>query len=173
MNAGIQASNIDSAVPIQVLFKAGQFVRIKGGKTVGRVVEDTPDENSSTRVQVFDDDSWGTSPSFSPGALTMWTPDEVRRVPAPKPEPTPPTPLMDVVFAEQVAMRASALIDLLNELGAAEGNNGKGAGSPGHLLAQHAVLIASLLDETNDDLLEIIATEAYRQREAAKPRKKN
>jgi hypothetical protein len=65
-----------SAVALPCLFKVGDFVRLKGGEIVGRVLEATKD--GLTGVQLYDNpEGWDEKFSFGPGCLTMWTPDVV------------------------------------------------------------------------------------------------
>src|ERR1700675_4798077 len=63
-----------SGVANPCLFEVGNIVRI--GKTlIGRVIEDTPHEGATTKVQIFSDPEsfWGPDgiASFGPGLLTL------------------------------------------------------------------------------------------------------
>lgn len=164
MNANIQASEIASALPIQLLFKAGDFIRVKGGEPVGRVLEDTPDENSFTRVQMFDDDPdscWGPEgkSSFGPGCLTMWTPNVVRQVfAAPKPVLLPP---IDLERAKELLMNLVAAWELVRDLGRLEMESGNHSCLPSHLQ-----LLGKTFGDTTDEIVLMIETEERRQRDA-------
>jgi hypothetical protein len=158
MNANIQTSNIKSATP---LFKAGQFVRIKGGEIVGRVLEDT-DAGGFTKVKIFDDPTWTGTRSFGPGCLTMWTPVVVI------PQPAPLPPLLAPLDLEKVNERLMKIItysDLARNLGDLEMSNEERSGDD--LLPFHLKLIGSAVDDTTCDLLEMIENEERRLRQAA------
>jgi hypothetical protein len=155
MNIRVQPGISGAALPC-LLFKAGQFVRIKRGETVGRVLEDT-DVSGSTNVQIFDDDSWGT-PSFGPGCLTMWTPEAIIPPPAPLPVPLPP---LDCTKATELLMKLLAAFELTDDLGRLELETGNDSPLPFHLR-----LIGSTFSETTCDLLDMVRAEESRQETA-------
>jgi hypothetical protein len=166
MNANIRASAAELARPIQVLFKAGQFVRVTGGNAVGRVLEDTMDETSSTRVQVFDDDSWGNNPSFGPGALTMWTPDEICRATSPKPVPKPP---LDVMRVLELMLKITGAWELTSDLvrsARAEADQSAQICHAHESLINNIELIADTFGDMAGEILEMLQAEIDRLRDA-------
>jgi hypothetical protein len=144
------------AKPIQ-LFKAGDFVRIQNGETVGRVVEDT-DANGSTAVNVFDDDGFGYNPKFGPGILSMWTPTLAARV-APD---VVVRPIIDTESGIELAMKLLALGELSEDLGRLAANEDN---SP---LACHMQVIGSSIGDKSCDLLDMLYAEQSRQEAESK-----
>jgi hypothetical protein len=69
MNASIQASSIESALPIPRDLQVGDFVRIRGTKDVGRVIEES---YFSYTVCVFGGTNYDEQ--FTSDLLEMWTP---------------------------------------------------------------------------------------------------
>jgi hypothetical protein len=153
MNIQVQPVIAGAALPC-LLFKAGQFVRIKNSEVVGRVIEDTSDEYSNTRVHIFDDSdsSWGTNPSFGPGCLKMWAPEIVVEC---QPVVTPP---MDLGKAYDLLRRILAAFELTEDLGKREIASGNDS-----LLANHLELIGDTFSDTTMELLDMVFREQYRQ----------
>jgi hypothetical protein len=161
VNASIQTPIVDSATPA-LLFKVGQFIRLMGGETVGRVLEDT-DEKGFTKVQIFDDPAWDGTPSFDSGCLTMWTPDVVIPVPASKPVPPPP---LDCEKANDLLMKLVASNDLLGNLAQLEMSNS--LRDSDDLLAFNIRFLTPGDDDTLGDLLDMISAEEKRQTKNAR-----
>jgi hypothetical protein len=77
MNASIQSSTIESALPILRLFEPGQYVRVVGTRFNGRVgylCEDhgCEEEDMPYFVALIDDDH--TDENFSASELSLWVP---------------------------------------------------------------------------------------------------
>lgn len=137
-------------------FKAGDFVRIQNGETVGRVIEDTY-ADGSTIVNVFDDDSFGDNPKFGPGILSMWTP-----------VPTVPVtslpnvrPAVDTGRITKLILKILGGSDTLGNLARLEMSNN--LRDSGDVLPLNIEFIHNAIDEAAGELLDIIETEERRQ----------
>jgi hypothetical protein len=119
------------------LFKAGQFVRVKGGEKVGRVIEDTPSEGGFTRVQMFDDPEgfWGPGgkTSFGTGCLTLLV---------------DAAPSLDIDLIKEKLMKLIAVSDLAEDVGTLEMVSEEN-------LRSHLRLIGSITADTTCDLLDL------------------
>jgi hypothetical protein len=130
-----------------LLFKAGQFIRLKGGENVGRVIEDTEEARGFyTRVQMFDDpDSrWGFEgkANFGPGCLTMWTPDIVLPVAAPS---LPPLDIKETYREIFKILCALESIEFMAKTGIAEGSSE---------CLTHIEFVASTFADTTLDIID-------------------
>jgi hypothetical protein len=152
----IHAPLANASKPIQ-LFKVGDFVRIQNGETVGRVLEDT-DANGTTAVKVFDDDSWGDSPKFARGILSMWTPSPAARV---APEVVVRS-VIDTGSAIELVMRIMAMGELSENHGLLAANEDDGR------LASHMQVIGSVVGDMSGDLLDMLYAEQSRQEAESK-----
>ena len=139
-----------SGVALPCVFKAGDFVRIKGGSETGRVTEVAENEDYPIpyTVCVFGDTN--TERDFASGQLEMWVSWTVQQP-------------LNLEKANEHLMKIVTLSDLLGDLG----KLGMNSPDANDLLPPHLPLIGSILSGVACDLLDMIENEEHRQRQAA------